>query len=240
MYRYKEQRIQMVFLFLLVFFSVLLQGRIRDVGEQQKYGKMDITDAWYRAHFGDGEMEKVGGYLSEECAALLMHVKREAVYFPVAESTLDDSCEMSYVDSWQAERSYKGKRGHEGTDIMARSNKGGVYPIVSMSDGTVTNLGWLEKGGYRVGITSDSGTYYYYAHLESYGDIREGDRIKAGEFLGYMGDSGYGEEGTTGKFPVHLHLGIYTYRGEKEVSVNPYYILLSLEEKKLKYAYRTH
>lgn len=240
MCRYKEQRIQMVFIFLLAFFSVLLQGRIREVGEQQKYRKMDITDAWYRAHFGDGEMEKVEGCLSEECAALLMHVKREAVYFPVAESTLDDSCEMSYVDSWQAERSYKGKRGHEGTDIMARPNKRGAYPIVSMSDGTVTNLGWLEKGGYRVGITSDSGTYYYYAHLESYGDIREGDRVRAGEFLGYMGDSGYGEEGTTGRFPVHLHLGIYTYRGEEEVSVNPYYILLSLEEKKLKYAYRTH
>ena len=33
---------------------------------------------------------------------------------------------------------------------------------------------------------------------------------KPDEILGYMGDTGYGEEGNvTGKFPVHLHLGIY-------------------------------
>ena len=230
----------MVSVFLLAFFSVLLNGHIKDVGEQQRYRKMDVTDSWYRAHFGDGEMEKVKEDLSEECAALFMDVKREAVYFPVAESSLDDSCEMSFVDSWQAERNYNGKRGHEGTDIMARPDKRGVYPIVSVADGMITNVGWLEKGGYRVGVSSDSGTYYYYAHLESYGDIKEGDRVKAGQFLGYMGDSGYGEEGTTGKFPVHLHFGIYTYMTGEEVSVNPYHILLSLEEKKLKYAYQTH
>ena len=27
--------------------------------------------------------------------------------------------------------------------------------------------------------------------------------------MGLMGDTGYGPEGTRGKFPVHLHFGIY-------------------------------
>jgi murein DD-endopeptidase MepM/ murein hydrolase activator NlpD len=33
--------------------------------------------------------------------------------------------------------------------------------------------------------------------------------VQAGTLLGFMGDTGYGEEGTSGKFPVHLHVGIY-------------------------------
>ena len=94
-----------------------------------------------------------------------------------------------------------------------------------MTDGTVTNLGWLEKGGYRIGITSESGTYYYYAHLDSYAGISEGEQVIAGELLGYMGDSGYGPEGTTGQFVVHLHLGIYLTEDGALFSVNPAPIL---------------
>ena len=55
--------------------------------------------------------------------------------------------------------------------------------------------------------------------------------------LGFMGDSGYGEEGTTGQFPVHLHLWIYAFENGKEISVNPYYLLRALEDKTLKYYY---
>ena len=37
-------------------------------------------------------------------------------------------------------------------------------------------LAW--KGGYRVGIRSSQGGYFYYAHLSSYSDIKKGDKIK--------------------------------------------------------------
>lgn len=175
--------------------------------------------------------------LSDECKTLLQNVEKEVSYFPIPESTVDKSLKTSYTDSWMMERKYKGTTGHEGTDIMASINERGIYPVVSMTDGTVTNLGWLEKGGYRIGITSESGTYYYYAHLDSYAGISEGEQVIAGELLGYMGDSGYGPEGTKGKFAVHLHVGIYSYKDGEEISVNPYYVLRSLENKKLKYAY---
>jgi len=207
------------------------------MGKYAQYRSMKLNDPWYRAHFFDSEMEKIEEELSGKCAALYRNVGREVQYFPVPESTLDASLSVSYVDSWNAERNYKGKSGHEGTDIMASENERGLYPVVSMTDGVVQSLGWLEKGGWRVGIASESGTYYYYAHLDSYGDIAEGDEVKAGEFLGYMGDSGYGEEGTKGKFAVHLHVGIYVYEYDEEISVNPYYVLLSLEDRKLKYAF---
>ena len=161
----------------------------------------------------------------------------EIKYFPIPESTTDDKLKVSYTNSWMTERTYGGKRGHEGTDLMANVNVPGLFPIVSITDGTITSIGWLEKGGYRVGVTNKSGVYFYYAHLDSYANIKEGDVVKAGDLLGFMGDTGYGTEGTTGMFPVHLHLGIYIYQDDKEISVNPYWILQYLEEHKVKCAY---
>lgn len=148
-------------------------------------------------------------------------------YFPVAALPEEKNAGWSYVDSWGFERTYGGKRTHEGCDIMADINESGLYPIVSSTDGVVEKIGWLEKGGYRIGIRSPKGGYYYYAHLSSYAkDFSVGDEVKAGALLGTMGDTGYGSVGTSGKFPVHLHFGIY-FDGENgnEVSVNPYYVL---------------
>lgn len=153
-------------------------------------------------------------------------------YFPVAKSSVSNYW-ISYEDSFGADRNYNGEYKHEGTDLMAENNVSGYYPIVSVTDGVVENIGWLEKGGYRVGIRSDSGGYFYYAHLSSYADIKKDDEIKAGTLLGYMGDTGYGKaEGTSGNFDVHLHFGIYIKTTNyEELSVNPYNILKYLEDK---------
>ena len=57
------------------------------------------------------------------------------------------------------------------------------------------------------------------------------DNLEAGQILGFMGDTGYGEEGMSGKFPVHLHLGFYINpQGKEELSVNPYYVLQAMEK----------
>lgn len=228
-------------MFLWVIFTgviiVLLENMLCTKMNKQELKNMQITDAAFRADFFSEDILENKNEYSEACKTFLSNVEKEVSYFPVAESSVDKAFKTSYVNTWMSERSYGGKRGHEGIDIMASVNERGVYPVISMTDGVVTNLGWLEQGGYRIGITSDSGIYYYYAHLDSYSNIVEGQRVKAGDFLGFMGDSGYGQEGTKGKFPVHLHIGIYLYDEGKEISVNPYYILCYLENKKLKYAY---
>lgn len=228
-------------MFLWVIFTgviiVLLENMLCTKMNKQELKNMQITDAAFRADFFSEDILENKNEYSEACKTFLSNVEKEVSYFPVAESSVDKAFKTSYVNTWMSERSYGGKRGHEGIDIMASVNERGVYPVISMTDGVVTNLGWLEQGGYRIGITSNSGIYYYYAHLDSYSNIVEGQRVKAGDFLGFMGDSGYGQEGTKGKFPVHLHIGIYLYDEGKEISVNPYYILCYLENKKLKYAY---
>ncbi len=155
-------------------------------------------------------------------------------YFPIPKSTSKNQLSVTYGNSWMSERTYGGERGHEGTDLMADKNERGLYPILSMTDGVVEKKGWLNKGGYRIGIKAPGGAYFYYAHLDSYADIRVGDEVKAGDILGFMGDSGYGPEGTKGAFAVHLHLGIYIYPEGTETSVNPYWVLRYLENRKVK------
>ncbi len=175
----------------------------------------------------------------EKLLVLYGKIWQDVEYFPVPKSETNQEATVSFENSWMYERNFGGKRGHEGTDIMAGINKRGYYPVVSMTDGVVEKIGWLTKGGYRIGIRSPLGGYYYYAHLYCYADdIKAGDTVKAGQLLGYMGDSGYGSEGTVGQFAVHLHVGIYVNneKGE-EISINPYPVLKYFEEKTLQYAY---
>mgnify|MGYP005771681785 CR=1 FL=1 len=158
----------------------------------------------------------------------------ELQYFPIAGSETAD-LSFDFVDSWQADRTFGGDRQHEGCDIITSVDQRGIYPVVSMTDGTVEQLGWLKLGGYRIGIRSPGGTYYYYAHMESYaGDLSEGSEVTAGQFLGFVGDSGYGDEGTTGQFLVHLHLGIYIpdENGEDQ-AINPYPFLEELRDNQI-------
>ncbi|MDF2542157.1 MAG: hypothetical protein K0S47_1875 [Herbinix sp.] len=161
----------------------------------------------------------------------------DLMYFPVPKLLKTDA-DISYEDSWYVKRSYGGDRRHEGTDLMASNDTAGYFPVISITDGVVEKIGWLEKGGYRVGIRSTSGGYFYYAHLDTYApDLQQGDTVIAGQLLGLMGDSGYGPEGTVGKFDVHLHLGIYVQTITGEMSINPYPILTLLEKRRLQYNY---
>ena len=156
-------------------------------------------------------------------------------YFPVAKSQNNAQATVTFEDSWMQSRTFGGSRGHEGCDIMASINQRGYYPIVSVSDGTIEKIGWLTQGGYRIGIRSQHGAYFYYAHLYDYArDFKEGDTVDAGELLGFMGDSGYSNiEGTVGNFDVHLHFGIYLNDAEgNEFSVNSYCILDQIKDNK--------
>ena len=161
-------------------------------------------------------------------------------YFPIPASTVQATPDISYEDGWMDSRTYGGDRHHEGCDIMGTAMPRGFYPVVSISDGVVEKIGWLEQGGWRIGIRTPSGIYLYYAHLYDYSqEFKEGDSVKAGQLLGFMGDSGYSAvEGTVGNFDVHLHLGIYLKTDHyDELSVNPYWILRYLEKYRLKYSY---
>lgn len=199
-------------------------------GQLKKSPEIALKSHDKKMQYKEKELEA----LAEACQKVIGDVK----YFPVAASSTNPKATVAFENSWMSERTYGGTRCHEGCDIMAAINQRGYYPIVSMTDGVVENIGWLPKGGYRIGIRSTSGGYFYYAHLASYGNsLQKGDYVRAGDFLGYMGDTGYSEiEGTTGMFDVHLHVGIYiTTAHYEELSINPYYVLKWAEDQKLTY-----
>lgn len=163
----------------------------------------------------------------------------ELEYFPIPVSSADKKLTYSFVDTWNGSRNYGGERVHEGCDIITSVDQPGIYPVVSISDGVVEKIGWLELGGYRVGIRTETGLYLYYAHLESYASgLTEGSKVLAGECIGFVGDTGYGEEGTTGMFVTHLHMGFYIPKDGEDVAINPYPYLVKLQDKQLKYSYQ--
>lgn len=124
----------------------------------------------------------------------------------------------SYRSTWGAGRSFGGARSHEGTDIFAAA----WIPVQSTSYGIVEIKGWNRYGGWRLGIRDVNNVYHYYAHLSGYAKgLEEGALVRPGEIIGFVGNSGYGPEGTTGKFPPHLHYGMYKDTGKNEWAFDP-------------------
>ncbi|MGK5510537.1 stalk domain-containing protein [Brevibacillus formosus] len=146
----------------------------------------------------------------------------------------DNSRYEPYGDSFGSDREWTETntgsiRSHEGIDIMAPKGT----PIYSVSDGTINKVGWNTYGGWRVNITDENGQYrMYYAHLQAYAPgLHVGKTIKAGQLIGFVGDTGYGGTGTVGMFEPHLHFGLY--RNSTGKAIDPYDYLRIWEQNKV-------
>lgn len=127
--------------------------------------------------------------------------------------------DYTYRDTWGASRGWGGLRIHEGTDLFA----GYGVPVRSTCYGIIEVRGWNPYGGWRIGIRDLNGVYHYYAHLSGFNKkVGLGDVVKPGQVVGWVGSSGYGKPGTQGRFPPHLHYGLYRDHGLSEWSFDPY------------------
>ncbi|MGX1192232.1 murein DD-endopeptidase MepM/ murein hydrolase activator NlpD [Metabacillus sp. SLBN-84] len=125
----------------------------------------------------------------------------------------------SYKNTWGDARGWGGRRIHEGTDIFA--NYG--VPVRSTCYGIIEMKGWNMFGGWRLGIRDSTNTYHYFAHLNGFADgLEVGQIVEPGQLIGSVGSSGYGPPGTSGKFPPHLHYGMYKDNGRTEWSYDPF------------------
>lgn len=124
----------------------------------------------------------------------------------------------SLVDTWGALRSEG--RSHEGIDIFAKRNT----PVIASIDGRIVRQGVSERGGNVVWVVGDDGRRHYYAHLEAFSEHQTGERVRRGETIGYVGNSGNAI--TT---PTHLHYGVYTSQG----AINPYPLLTGRETEQI-------
>ncbi|UTR16949.1 M23 family metallopeptidase [Salipaludibacillus sp. LMS25] len=137
----------------------------------------------------------------------------------------------SYKSTWGNARGWGGRRIHEGTDIFADHG----VAVKSTTYGIIELKGWNKYGGWRVGIRDTNNVYHYYAHLSAFEKgMDQGTVVKPGDVIGYVGSSGYGKEGTQGKFPPHLHYGMYRDNGFSEWSFDPYPLLKRWEKEEKK------
>lgn len=137
----------------------------------------------------------------------------------------------TYHNTWGDRRGWGGLRIHEGTDIFANYGT----PVLSTCYGYIELIGWNRYGGWRVGIRDTRNNYHYFAHLNHFRkDLKKGDIVKPGDQIGTVGSSGYGPKGTSGKFPPHLHYGIYRFNGNNTYSFDPYPLLKKWERKAYK------
>lgn len=102
-----------------------------------------------------------------------------------------------------------GTRGHEAVDMLAPRNT----PIYAVEDGTIAKLFVSKAGGITVYQFDPAKRFcYYYAHLERYADgLADGQSVRAGDLIGYVG--------TTGNAPAntpHLHFAIFELGAEKQ------------------------
>lgn len=114
--------------------------------------------------------------------------------FPVAGKTA-----RAIQSFWGADRD-GGRRSHEGVDIFAARGT----PIIAPTDGYIRTAGVRGIGGNVVWLyDSKRSQSLYFAHLNEI-LVEKGDRIKLGDTLGTVGNTGNAR--TT---PPHLHFGIY-------------------------------
>ncbi|MFO7299918.1 MAG: M23 family metallopeptidase [Actinomycetes bacterium] len=132
-----------------------------------------------------------------------------------------------FSNTWGARRS--GGRRHQGSDIMA-PKRTEVYAAAS---GVVTRVTASGRAGRYVAIDHGGGWETYYMHLNNdipgsdRGDapwfltvawgIHEGAEVRAGQLIGWVGDSGNAE----GSSP-HLHFELH--RNGKAINPYPYLV----------------
>lgn len=130
----------------------------------------------------------------------------------------------SLRDSFLEGRS--GGRTHEAIDIHAPLGT----PVVAVSDGEIVQLHQGSLGGNSIyHLDADGRTRYYYAHLERYADgLAEGQRVKRGDVIGYVGDTGNAQPGD-----FHLHFSVSLLNDARQwwkgTPLNPYALLTGKE-----------
>jgi murein DD-endopeptidase MepM/ murein hydrolase activator NlpD len=95
-----------------------------------------------------------------------------------------------------------GQRHHQGVDIFVKR----LTPVLAVAAGRA--MPRQDALGGNVVWLNTPGTSYYYAHLDRVA-VRDQQVVKAGDVLGYVGNTGNARN-----MPSHLHFGVYRWGRE--------------------------
>lgn len=114
-------------------------------------------------------------------------------------------------------------RRHDAIDIMAPAGT----PVLAVADGRIEKLFLSDRGGITLYQFNPARTRaYYYAHLQRYADgIAEGQALRRGQVLGYVGATGNADPSAP-----HLHFAVFALGPEARwwegTALNPYPMLV--------------
>lgn len=114
------------------------------------------------------------------------------------------------------------ERKHEALDIPAPIGT----PVYAVADGTIAKLFTSKPGGLTIYQFDPQEKYaYYYAHLDHYATaLKEGQAVRRGDLIGYVGASGNADPAAP-----HLHFALFELTPEKHwwqgTPRNPYPLL---------------
>lgn len=97
---------------------------------------------------------------------------------------------------------FGGGRGHQGQDMFADCGT----PLVAALGGVVKRAGNEGAGGNYVVIHGSDRRDYVYMHLAELPLVRDGQKVRSGEPIGHVGDSGNADG-------CHLHFELWTAPG---------------------------
>jgi peptidoglycan LD-endopeptidase LytH len=115
-----------------------------------------------------------------------------------------------------------GARTHHALDIMAPR----YTPVRAVAEGMIAKMSAGGAGGLALYLIDPSGGYcFYYAHLQAYAPgVREGQPVRRGDVIGYVGTTGNAPESAP-----HLHFAVFQlsapYRWWGGRAINPYPLL---------------
>jgi peptidoglycan LD-endopeptidase LytH len=121
-------------------------------------------------------------------------------------------------------------RMHEAIDILSPRGT----PVRAVVDGKIRKLFLSKPGGKTIYLfDKEEQLCYYYGHLDGYREgLYEGEKVKAGEVIGYVGSTGNADS----RVP-HLHMAIFELGPKKEwwkgTALNPYPVLVAAIENSL-------
>jgi LysM repeat protein len=107
-----------------------------------------------------------------------------------------------FIDDFGAPRG--GGRSHQGIDILAPRGT----PVVATVSGVLRRHD-QPRGGLAYYLRGDDGLTYYGAHLATF--VRGDGRVRIGQTIGTVGDSGNAAGG-----PTHLHFEVINHAGAKD------------------------
>ena len=174
---------------------------------------LDIADEALSGLAATYLLQSPGGPLGGQIGGGAVH--SSAIFSVSADWIFPVAGPNHFSDSFGAPRD-GGRRKHKGCDIICARNT----PLVAVVSGIIGRANPVDTGlgGRTIWLRGDDNNCYYYAHLESLGpEIRTGVRVKAGQVVGYAGNTGNAR--TT---CVHLHFEIHPGGGD---AIDPYLVL---------------